>query len=58
MLLRNHGSICLGATLSEAVDRTEELEETAKLFFILRGHEARPLGAEERAEIETVFRKR
>jgi ribulose-5-phosphate 4-epimerase/fuculose-1-phosphate aldolase len=58
MLLRNHGSICLGATLSEAVDRTEELEETAKLFFILRGREVRTLTAEERHEIDRVFSKR
>lgn len=30
LLLRNHGLIALGATLSEAVDRAEELEETAR----------------------------
>lgn len=56
MLLRNHGSICLGATLSEAVDRTEELEETAKLFFTLRGQDVRCLTAEQREEIDRVFR--
>jgi ribulose-5-phosphate 4-epimerase/fuculose-1-phosphate aldolase len=56
MLLRNHGSICMGANLAEAVDRTEELEETARLFFTLRGHEVRCLSPEQRAEIERVFR--
>jgi ribulose-5-phosphate 4-epimerase/fuculose-1-phosphate aldolase len=56
MLLRNHGSICLGRTLSEAVDRTEELEETAKLFFLLQGHPVRTLTPGERDEIHNVFR--
>lgn len=39
MLLRNHGLICAGASLSEAADRAEELEQTARLHFILRGEE-------------------
>lgn len=43
MLLRNHGLICAGATLSEASDRAEELEQTARLHFILRGERVRPL---------------
>ena len=58
MLLRNHGLICLGATLDEAVDRAEELEETARLYFLLRGERIRHLTAEERAEIDRVFRNR
>jgi ribulose-5-phosphate 4-epimerase/fuculose-1-phosphate aldolase len=56
MLLRNHGLICLGATLNEAVDRTEELEETARLFFLLRREEVRLLTAGEQDEIRRVFR--
>jgi ribulose-5-phosphate 4-epimerase/fuculose-1-phosphate aldolase len=43
MLLRNHGIICAGATLSEANDRAEELEQTARLHFILRGEAVRTL---------------
>ena len=35
-LLANHGPIVTGGTLEEAVNAAEELEETAKLFFILR----------------------
>ncbi|MGH9632112.1 MAG: class II aldolase/adducin family protein [Bryobacteraceae bacterium] len=56
MLLRNHGLICLGRTMDEAVDRTEELEETARLFFLLRGEKRRELTQAEREEINRVFR--
>lgn len=55
LLLRNHGLIALGRTLDEAVDRAEELEETAKLYFLLRGETARRLTREEREEIRRVF---
>jgi len=56
MLLRNHGVICLGAALEEAVDRSEELEETAKLWFLTRGEKLRMLTAGEQDEIRRVFR--
>jgi 3-dehydro-4-phosphotetronate decarboxylase len=55
MLLRNHGSICAGTTLSEAIDRTEELEATAELYFTLRGEQVRYLTEEELAELRSVF---
>lgn len=55
LLLRNHGPIALGRTLDEAVDRAEELEETAKLHFLLRGEKIRRLTIEERADIIRVF---
>jgi ribulose-5-phosphate 4-epimerase/fuculose-1-phosphate aldolase len=58
MLMRNHGIICLGGTMTEAVDRTEELEETAKLWFLLRGEKIRHLSAAERGEIERVFKSK
>lgn len=58
ILLRNHGSICLGATLNEAVDRTEELEETAKLFFTLRDRPLRALTDAECEDIRRTFWKR
>jgi hypothetical protein len=34
----------------------EELEETAKLFLLLRGHEARVLTEEQIAELKKVFK--
>lgn len=34
-LLANHGSVVCGPSLVEAVNSAEELEETAKLFFLL-----------------------
>ncbi|SBW10407.1 putative class II aldolase [uncultured delta proteobacterium] len=37
LLLANHGPIVTGKTLEDAVNMAEELEETAKLFFLLRG---------------------
>jgi ribulose-5-phosphate 4-epimerase/fuculose-1-phosphate aldolase len=55
LLLRNHGVVCLGRALDEAVDRAEELEETARLFFLLRHERIRSLGANEQAEIRRVF---
>lgn len=55
MLLRNHGLICLGRTLDEAIDRTEELEETAKLLFLLKGHSVQLLTAEHIEDIRRVF---
>jgi ribulose-5-phosphate 4-epimerase/fuculose-1-phosphate aldolase len=57
MLLRNHGTICSGANLNEAVDRTEELEQTARLYFILRGEQVRHLTTSEMEDIKEVFRK-
>lgn len=58
LLLRNHGIICMGSTMEEAVDRAEELEETARLWFILRGHRTRDLSPAEQEEIERVFKRR
>lgn len=55
MLLRNHGMICLGSDLAEAADRAEELEQTAKLHFILRGERARQLTPEQIEELRRVF---
>ena len=55
MLLRNHGVVCAGSTLSEAVDRAEELEQTARLYFALRGERVRHLTAEEVEELKRTF---
>jgi len=37
VLLANHGPVICGATLTDAVNAAEELEEAAKLALILRG---------------------
>jgi ribulose-5-phosphate 4-epimerase/fuculose-1-phosphate aldolase len=58
ILLRNHGLVCLGRTMEEAVDRTEEFEETARLFFLLRGEKLRTLNGDEQAEIARTFPRR
>jgi len=56
MLLGNHGLVCLGTSLEEAVDRSEELEQTARLFFLLRNERVRSLTAGEQEEIHRAFR--
>ncbi len=38
MLLKNHGPITSGRDLREATALAEELEEQARLYFLLRGH--------------------
>lgn len=48
VLLANHGPVVAGATLREAQYATEELEETAKLFLMLRGEPIRPLTDQQR----------
>ena len=55
MLLANHGPIVSGASLEAAVYATEELEETAKLFLLLRGSPVRTLTEAQIAELRSVF---
>jgi ribulose-5-phosphate 4-epimerase/fuculose-1-phosphate aldolase len=55
ILLRNHGTICAGSSISEAVDAAEELEATARLYFTLRGERVRHLTAEQIEELRRVF---
>ncbi|UVJ41565.1 3-oxo-tetronate 4-phosphate decarboxylase [Arthrobacter sp. CJ23] len=43
LLLANHGPIVSAPTLPQAVDAVEEVEETARLFFILQGLPTRHL---------------
>ena len=54
VLLANHGPVVAGVSLEDAVYATEELEETAKLFLLLRGQKTRPLGP---AEVEDLRRR-
>jgi ribulose-5-phosphate 4-epimerase/fuculose-1-phosphate aldolase len=42
-LLANHGPVVAGADLAAAADAVEELEETARLFLLLRDLPIRPL---------------
>jgi ribulose-5-phosphate 4-epimerase/fuculose-1-phosphate aldolase len=42
-LLANHGPVVLGSDIDDAVGNAEELEETAKLVFLLRGEKLRYL---------------
>ena len=41
VLLANHGPVVAGTSLDAAVNATEELEETAKLYLLLRGAKTR-----------------
>jgi 3-dehydro-4-phosphotetronate decarboxylase len=58
VLLANHGPVVSGATLEAAVYAIEELEETAKLFLLLRGSRFRPLSCEEIEDVERAFGSR
>jgi 3-dehydro-4-phosphotetronate decarboxylase len=51
LLLANHGPIVAGVDLASAADAVEELEETARLFLLLRGHRTRPLTAAQADEL-------
>jgi ribulose-5-phosphate 4-epimerase/fuculose-1-phosphate aldolase len=55
MLLANHGPIVSGASLEEAVYAYEELEETAKLHFILGDRPTSPLNPEQIADLNRTF---
>ena len=54
VLLRNHGLIATGKTLAEAAALVEEIEEAAKLFFLL-GDRGEPLSPEQVAELRQRY---
>jgi len=54
LLLRNHGSIAAAATLAEAAALAEELEEAARLYFLL-GDRGLPLTPAQVAELRRRF---
>jgi len=56
VLLANHGPVVSAASLEAAVYAIEELEETAKLFLLLKGQEVRPLDEAQIRELAEVFR--
>ena len=55
ILLANHGPVVAGASLSAAVYAIEELEQTARLMLLLRGHPTRLLTAEQIADLNRRF---
>jgi ribulose-5-phosphate 4-epimerase/fuculose-1-phosphate aldolase len=55
LLLANHGPVVSGPGLDAAVAASEELEETAKLFFILGDRPHWRLGEEQIDELRRVF---
>jgi ribulose-5-phosphate 4-epimerase/fuculose-1-phosphate aldolase len=55
ILLANHGPVVAGTDLRTAQGAIEELEETAKLFLLLRGSATRPLSADEVEELRQRF---
>jgi 3-dehydro-4-phosphotetronate decarboxylase len=55
ILLANHGPVVAGTDLGNAVAITEELEETARLMFLLAGHDHRVLNDSQVEELRRVF---
>lgn len=55
ILLANHGPVVAGKDLESAVYATEELEETAKLYLMLRGNRLRILEPEQVAELHRKY---
>ena len=55
VLLANHGPVVAGKDLEGAVFAIEELEETAKLYLLLRGLNPRYLSQEQVAELARQF---
>src|SRR3954449_4689334 len=55
VLLANHGPVVAGDSLEAAVFAMEELEETAKLYLLLRGLNPRYLSPEQVKDLVKVF---
>ena len=55
VLLANHGPVVAGASLDDAVDSAEELEQTARLSLLLAGRATAPLSAAQVAALEAKF---
>ena len=55
VLLANHGPVVAGDSLEAAVDAIEELEETAKLFLLLRQEKTRWLTPAQVAEVRRRY---
>ncbi len=55
VLLANHGPVVAGSSLTAAQDAIEELEETAKLYLMLRHDKVRALTPEQVADLQKRF---
>lgn len=55
MLLANHGPVVAGKSLDDAVYNAEELEETARLFLLLKDHKTRYLSEEQITALQEAF---
>lgn len=55
VLLANHGPVVAGKSIDDAVYNAEEMEETAKLYFLLEGRRARFLDDVQIADLERNF---
>lgn len=53
VLLANHGPVVAGTDLESAIYAVEELEETARLFLLLRGERLRLLSPEDVRSLES-----
>jgi ribulose-5-phosphate 4-epimerase/fuculose-1-phosphate aldolase len=56
LLLANHGPIVAGDDLAAAADTLEEIEETAKLYLLLRGHAVSPVTDHEAQRLSGLYR--
>jgi ribulose-5-phosphate 4-epimerase/fuculose-1-phosphate aldolase len=56
ILLANHGPVVAGTSLAAATDAIEELEETARLFLLLRHERVRMLTPDQVRELQARFR--
>jgi ribulose-5-phosphate 4-epimerase/fuculose-1-phosphate aldolase len=55
ILLANHGPVVAGTSLAAAIDAIEELEETARLYLLLRHDPIRTLTPDDVAELQRRF---
>lgn len=56
VLLSNHGPVVSGADLEAAIYASEELEETAKIFLLLRNAQTSCLNEAQIEELKTAFK--
>lgn len=56
VLLANHGPVVSGNSLKAAVYASEELDETAKLFLLLRNAATSLLSAQQIDELKSAFK--
>lgn len=55
VMLANHGPVVAGADIEAACNAIEELEDTARLAMLTRGHAPRVLTQEQIAQLVTTF---